>query len=105
MSTPTPANASSIKVMQALVIGKIENVRLYEKKVYTTVISPAADPYSSPSVLQLRSDKRIGQRDEEIKVLCKLGGHRRKAFKAIDKETGEVSMVVPIEMTLDVVES
>lgn len=105
MSTPVPtATQSVMKPMQVLVFGKIENVRSYEKHIYTTVICPAPDAYSSPSVVQIRSKGRIGQREDEIKQLCKVGGFRRKPFKMTDKETGEVSTVVPVDMTLEAIE-
>ena len=105
MTTAAPANQGNIgiKPMQVLVFGKVENVRSYEKSIYTTVICPAQDQYSSPSVVQIKSAKRIGQRDDEIRQLCKLGGYRRKPFKSTDKETGEVSMVTPVDITLEAI--
>ncbi|MFV0601757.1 MAG: single-stranded DNA-binding protein [Brachymonas sp.] len=102
----TPANAPVIggaKPMHVFIVGKVENVRSYDKSIYTTVICPAPDQYSSPSVVQIRSIKRLGQRDEEIRQLCKLGGYRRKPFKNTDKETGEISMVTPIDITLEAI--
>ncbi|MDO4795304.1 MAG: single-stranded DNA-binding protein [Brachymonas sp.] len=105
MSTAAPANqpAIGIKPMQVMVFGKVENVRSYDKSIYTTVICPATDQYSSPSVVVIKSSRRLGQRDEEIRQLCKLGGYRRKPFKFTDKETGEISMVTPVDITLEAI--
>lgn len=105
MTTAAPANQGNIgiKPMHVLVFGKVENVRSYDKSIYTTVICPATDQYSSPSVVTIKSAKRIGQREEEIRQLCKLGGYRRKPFKFTDKETGEMSMVTPVDITLEAI--
>lgn len=89
---------------QTTVHGKIEGFRRFNEKYYTRVLTPAEDAYSRPQVLDLRSDKRVGQKGEEITVDCKIGGYNRKSFKATDKDTGEISNVVMVEHTFDVIE-
>ena len=46
----------------------------------------------------------VGQPGDEVAQLATLGGYARKPFRGIDKETGETTMVTPIDMTLDAVE-
>lgn len=86
---------------EVTVKGKIEAHRRYDNKHYHRVITPAPDAYSRPQVLEIRSDSKLGQRDDEIIVDCKLGGYTRKAFRSTDKDTGETMMVTPVDMTLD----
>jgi hypothetical protein len=89
------------RFMEVTVKGKIEAARRHEKKHYTRLITPAADAYTRPQVVEVRSNQRLGQQGDEITVDCKLGGYTRKAFRSTDKETGETQMVTPVDMTLD----
>lgn len=90
--------------MQVFVIGKIDAHRRYESSTYTRIIAPAPDVYSRPSTLEIRSKSKIGEVGEEVSVVCKLGGYSRKPYRVTDKETGETSLVTPVDMTLDLVE-
>lgn len=96
--------ASAKRYMEVLVRGKIELTRRHENKHYTRVITPAPDAYSRPAVVEIRSNQKLGQRDDEITVDCKLGGYTRKAYRATDKDTGETSMVTPVDLTLDAID-
>jgi hypothetical protein len=95
---PMPA---SKRLMEVTVKGRIEAARRHEKKHYTRLVTPAADAYSRPQVVEVRSNQRLGQQGDEITVDCKLGGYTRKPFRSTDKETGETQMVTPVDMTLD----
>jgi hypothetical protein len=99
-----PASINPLPPMQAQVIGKIEAVRRYGGKNYARVICPAPDLYSKPSVLEIRSTGRLGQRDDEVNVVGRLGGYVRKPYSVKDKETGEISTIIPVDMTMDLVE-
>ena len=92
-------------VMRVLVKGRIEKSRTREGVRYTLVLTPAADAYSRPQLLEIRSKVKIGDAGEEISRFCTLGGYQRKAYQAKDKNTGEITTVVPVEHTLDLVES
>lgn len=92
-------------VMRVLVKGRIEKSRTHEGVRYTHVLTPAADAYSRPQLLEIRSKVKIGDTGEEISRFCTLGGYQRKAYQAKDKNTGEITTVVPVEHTLDLVES
>lgn len=85
--------------------GRLEATRRYEGTRYTRVIMAAADAYSRPQVVEIRSKTKLGdQAGEEVTVTCVLGGFTRKPFRVTDKDTGETSMVTPVDMTLDLVE-
>jgi hypothetical protein len=90
--------------MQVLVRGRIDASRRYEQLRYTRIVTPAPDPYSRPQTVEIRSKSQLGQKGDEVQVLAQLGGFTRKAFRSTDKETGEQSMVIPVDMTLDAIE-
>lgn len=94
----------SVKPMHVFVVGRIEGSKAYEGKRYTQVMTPAADAYSRPQLVEIRSKARLGEKGEEISRECILGGFQRKAYETKDKQTGEVIKVVPIEHTLDLLE-
>jgi hypothetical protein len=89
---------------QVLVVGKIQSHRRYDSVSYTRIVMPAADAYSRPETVEVRSKSRLGEKDEEVKVTCRLGGFTRKAYQAKDKETGEIQSIIPVDITLDVIE-
>jgi len=101
---PTSSTARALPPLTVLVTGKVEAARRYENKVYTRILSPAPDPYSRPQVVEVRSNARIGQRDEEISVTARLGGFTRKPYRVTDRETGEQTSITPVDHTLDLVE-
>lgn len=90
--------------MQVLVVGRVDASRRHEKTHYTRVVTPAPDPYSRPQTVEIRSKQRLGQSGDEIRVTGMLGGYTRKPFRSVDKDTGEATMVTPVDLTLDAVE-
>jgi len=91
--------------MVAFVVGKVTRVRKYEKFTYTTVICPAKDEYSKPSVVEIRSKSRFAETEEKVSVDCEIGGYEGKAYAITDRETGERKNLVPVNHFLDLVES
>ena len=105
MSTAAAAPADGkMKVMQVMIRGRIDASRTHEKTRYTRIVTPAPDPYSRPQTVEIRSKSQLGAKGEEVTVLAQLGGFTRKAFRSTDKDTGEVTMVTPVDMTLDAIE-
>lgn len=100
MSTP-----QTIRPMQVMVRGRVDASRSHEGTRYTRITTPAPDAYSRPQVVEIRSKQQLGAKGEEVTVLATLGGFTRKPFKATDKSTGEISMVTPVDMTLDAVDA
>ena len=104
MNAPLSTTKSAPAAMEVSVKGRIDHSRRHEATWYTRMLSPAADAYSRPQTVEIRSKQRLGQVGDETIVLCKLGGYTRKPFRSTDKDTGETSMVTPVDMTLDAVE-
>ncbi|TAK93487.1 MAG: single-stranded DNA-binding protein [Aquabacterium sp.] len=98
------ALSAKVVALQVLVKGKVEASRRFDGKRYTRIITPAADAYSRPQVVEVRSVSKLGDVGDETEVTCRLGGYTRKPFRTTDKETGETSMVTPVDLTLDAVE-
>lgn len=90
--------------MRVIVMGRVEGSKTYDGKRYTQIMTPAADAYSRPQLIEVRSKSRIADKGEEISVACILGGYQRKAYDVKDKKTGEIQTVVPVEHTLDLIE-
>lgn len=90
--------------MSVRVKGRVEISRSHEGKRYTQVMTPAADAYSRPQLIEIRSKASLGSKGEEIDVYATLGGYQRKAYQYKDKNTGEVITIVPVDHTLDLVE-
>ncbi len=101
----TPINAGPRAAMEVVVKGKVDASRRHNEFRYTRILTPAPDAYSRPQTVEVRSKGQLGQKGDEITVLAKLGGFTRKAFKSVDKDSGEITMVIPVDMTLDAVES
>lgn len=95
---------ATVKPLQVAVMGKVTRVRRYEKFFYTTVICPAADQYSRPSVVEIRSKGRIADTDDETRINATLGGYEGKQYSVTDRETGERKSLVPVHLFLDAVE-
>lgn len=103
-TAPAPAARPALPLMNVMVRGRVDASRRHEKTFYTRVVTPAPDPYSRPQTVEIRSKARLGQQGDEITVQAQLGGYTRKPFRSVDKETGEASMVTPVDLTLDAVE-
>ncbi|ENO8811903.1 hypothetical protein ACCE85_003963 [Photobacterium damselae] len=107
MSATDNKGLQGLKNLQLNVTGKVLRARNYDGMIYTTVICPAKDAYSRPSIVEIRSKSRLGaQVDEEIKgVLCELSGFEGKAYRVTDRDTGEQRQIKPVNHFLDLVEA
>jgi len=94
----------TLAARETVIFGKILRVRRHEKHFYTSIICPAADEFSRPSIVELRSEARFGDADEKVRVIGALGGYEGKAYRVVDKDTGETRMVTPVVHFLDFVE-
>jgi hypothetical protein len=103
-SPETTTRAPAAIPMQVTVKGRIDARRRHDKTTYTRIVTPAPDPYSRPQTVEIRSKGSLGQAGDEIVVLALLGGYTRKAFRSTDKETGETTIVTPVDLTLDAIE-
>jgi len=90
--------------MEVLVRGKIVRQRRHEGVTYTQIVTPAADEYSQPQTVEVRSKVGFGQAEELVTVHCRLGGYPKKQYTVNDQATGEVRRVFPVDNTLTAVE-
>lgn len=105
MASPQPVSAPvGTSPLRVFVRGKIEAQRSHEGFRFTRIITPAADEYSRPQTVEVRSKQRLGETGEEVSVGCQLGGYTRRPYRVTDKDTGESRMVTPVEHTLNAVE-
>lgn len=100
----SPKQGNKMAVMQVVIRGRIDASRKHENTRYTRIVTPAPDPYSRPQTVEIRSKGQLGSKGEEVTVLAQLGGFTRKPFRSTDKETGEVTLVTPVDLTLDAIE-
>lgn len=87
------------------VFGKIDRVGFNAPIHYTTVLCPAADEYSGPQVVRIRSERPLGSVGQEITQACRLGGYKRPSFQTKgDPSRGVMpETIFPVELTLDVI--
>lgn len=92
----------SSAVARTVIQGRIIGVRKVGTVFLHLVAMPAPDPYSHPTTVEISSDHRLGQKDEDVKVVCRVTGFLR-SYKATDKDTGEVSTVRTADVRLQAV--
>jgi len=83
-------NLSAVKAlaaMQVRIVGRVKAVDQLDDMVITQVVCPAADAYSMPATVAIRSGRRLGRPGEEIDVFCQLAGMPEQWT---DKKTGEL---------------
>lgn len=90
--------------MRVVICGRVARMRRYEGNVYTVVTTPAADEYSRPNSVEIRSKSQIGAQGDAVDVSCILGGWSEKPRKWVDRETGEQRTIHNVRMFLDAVE-
>ena len=96
-------DANKPNPLQVRIVGKITRVRRYENNTYTTVICPAKDAFSRPSIVEVRSKSRFGDQEDMVDVMGELGGYEGKSYQVTDRETGERKTLVPVNLFLDLV--
>jgi hypothetical protein len=101
---PMAKNDQQSHPLQVFVEGKITASRYADQKYYTTLTCKAADEYSQPPVLEIRSRGQLGAVDQIFKGNCKLGGYLGKPFQVTDRQTGAQRQARNCNMTLDLVE-
>mgnify|MGYP003375598560 CR=1 FL=1 len=74
MNSPAVLTAPTLKVNQIFIQGRIEHLTKFEDKFEHIIVTPAPDAYSKPSLMRVNASSRLGQRGEEVKVLCVFNG-------------------------------
>ncbi|BEJ34192.1 DNA-binding protein G5P [Enterobacter cloacae] len=95
---------SELGNLETTVTGKIKRFNNGGGYYYTTVVSPAADAYSFPPVIRIKSKKSLGRVGDEIEdIHCRITGYER-SFPYTDKQTGEQSRGFNVDMLLELLE-
>lgn len=93
----------SIKPGQVLITGRLTAFKRAGQLFEHLIVIPAPDPYSSPATVSVLGKSRLGDQEQDVRVLCRVGGYRR-SFNSTDRETGEVRKVQTADNKLFVVE-
>lgn len=102
-----PGVGAGVQMGQALISGKIvaksRAITTQQGRKFLTVVAlPAADEYSTPQVVELRSNESLGQAGETVRCRVSIGGYRR-SFDTQDPHTGEKFRVQSAQVMLDVI--
>ncbi|PUA19021.1 single-stranded DNA-binding protein [Glaciimonas sp. PCH181] len=69
-----------LKANQALVVGRIDNVRVFEvsgKRTFESrVMQPAPDSFTSPTAVAVMSHQKLGSPGDDVSVLVSVAGFR-----------------------------
>jgi hypothetical protein len=72
------------------IVGRVDFVKQGQSKgkpsFLTLIKTPAADPFSSPSTLEVRSTARLGSVGEEVEIFANLKGYGQSG---VSEKTGE----------------
>lgn len=93
----SPIESGKIAANEAVIRGRVGDVKRTEKAVYTDVVIPAADSYSSPATVRLVSSRLIGKPGEDVAVRVQIKGYRRKYE---DQKTGETGFAVDNKLSV-----
>lgn len=67
----------SLKPGQAIIVGRVSDVKKTDSAVYTIIQTPAPDAYSHPGNHEVKSSRMIGRPGEDVQITVQLSGFRR----------------------------
>jgi len=77
-------------VLQTIVAGRIQSSRVHEGNQYTTITCPAKNEFSMPSVVEVKSKRKLGEVNSLLAPTpCAVSGYIR-LFTYPNKKTGEI---------------
>jgi hypothetical protein len=104
----TPINTPKLNMGQAYLSGLITNRRRVTGTSGTTWLTilklPAADKFSHPSTVEVRSTSPVGEINQEWAGVVNVGGFPRSFNGKPDPDTGEIKAIKTAQIHLDVVE-
>jgi len=74
MNAPVASIASSLKLNQIVIQGRIEHVEKFNDKFDHIIITPSPDVYSKPALMRVNASSRLGSQGDDVKVLCSFNG-------------------------------
>jgi hypothetical protein len=106
--TTLPTNAPKVGIAQTYIKGRIAYARTQKTeqgRIFITILKiPAVDQYSHPSTVEVSSQSKLGDVNDDWAGLCNVTGYPRTFDGKPDPETGEVKTVRTATINLRVVE-
>lgn len=103
MAEPAVRGVDAPLLNVATVAGRIDGSRMSDGVTYTKMTLPAADEYSSPQRIEIRSKRSLGRQGETVQVGVRIGGWVRKFDRKPDRD-GVVDKGEDIRITLHAIE-
>lgn len=75
---PQELPRSTLGKNQAIVVGRVREIRRTDNGTFTVVVLPAPDEYTSPQTVEISSKGMIGRPQEDITVKVVIGGYAKK---------------------------
>jgi len=89
----------------AMVVGRVmAGRRTDDGAFYTQMILPAADAFTPPAYVEVRSNRQLGNNGDDVSVRVRIGGYRRKAYETKPDQYGVSRKVQPVEVTLSAID-
>lgn len=63
---------------QAVVVGRVREVRRTDNATFTVVTLPAPDEYTQPQTVEISSRGMIGRPQEDVTIKVVIGGYGKK---------------------------
>ncbi len=73
----SPVDQNKLAINQAVIRGRVIEVKRGESGVFTSIMLPAPDSYTQPQSIEVRSRQLLGKPQEDVTVRVALGGFRR----------------------------
>jgi hypothetical protein len=84
------SNANAQIPLVVRIVGRVDHVKQGTSKgktsFLTLVKTPAPDPFTAPSTVEIRSSARLGSVGEEVELFCNLKGYSQSG---VSEKTGE----------------
>lgn len=104
---PAIQNSKALPAGQIRIVARIQSQRRVgggaQATFLTVCIMPAADSFSHPSTIELRSRRPLGAPGSDVDLICTLTGYSRK-YNVTDETTGYKTPVNSAQNVLDVIE-
>lgn len=75
---PQELSRPSLVKNQALVVGRVREVRRTDNATFTVVTLPAPDEYTPPQTVEIASRGMIGRPQEDVTIKVAIGGYGKK---------------------------
>ena len=85
-----PGATKALKAGEVFIAGRLVEVRKAGKIFLHLCILPAADSFSHPDTIEIASEKRLGDKGDDLRQVCRVGGFGR-TYDSTDKATGEIT--------------